>query len=118
VGLAARAIEASGISTITLSLLPAFTRVVGAPRVAGLAYPFGRPLGQPGDAAGQMAVVRSALRALELIDRPGGAMQLPFTWPEPPARARGTLPQPPPIARLIQRKPWLLLKFISGDVPG
>jgi hypothetical protein len=117
VGLAAREIEAAGISTLTLTLLPAFTRIVGTPRVAALAYPFGRPLGQPGDAAGQRAVLRSALRALEMIQTPGGAVQLPFVWPEPPARARGTLKEPPPIGKLLQRQPWLFLKFLAGDVP-
>jgi hypothetical protein len=86
--------------------------------VAGLAYPFGRPLGQPGDSAGQLSVLRACLRALELIDTPGGAVQLPFTWPEPPARARGSLKEPPPIARLLQRKPWLFVKFLAGDVPA
>jgi D-proline reductase (dithiol) PrdB len=116
VGLAARVIEAAGISTLTLSMLPAFTRIVGTPRVAGVAYPFGRPLGQPGDAAGQMAVLRSALRGLEMIQVPGGAVTLPFVWPEPPARARGTLKEPPPIGKLLQHKPWLFLKFLAGDV--
>ncbi len=96
-------------------MLPAFTRVVGTPRVAGLAYPFGRSLGQPGDAEGQRAVLRSALRGLEVIDRPGGAVQLPFVWPEPPAKARGKLKEPPPIARLLQQKPWLLLRFLRGE---
>ena len=116
-GLAARAIEAAGISTLTLTMLPAFTRVVGTPRVAGIAYPFGRPLGQPGDTEGQTAVLRSALRALEMIQTPGGAVQLPFVWPEPPARARGTLKEPPPIAQLLQHKPWLFFKFLAGDLP-
>jgi hypothetical protein len=102
---------------LTLTLLPAFTRVVGTPRVAGLAYPFGRPLGLCGDAAGQLAVLRSALRALEMIAVPGGAVQLPFVWPEPPARARGRLKEPPPISKLLQQKPWLFLKFLAGDVP-
>jgi D-proline reductase (dithiol) PrdB len=117
VGLAARAIEAAGISTLTLTMLPAFTRVIGTPRVAGIAYPFGRPLGQPGDAEGQMAVLRSMLRALELIPTPGGAVQLPFVWPEPPARARGALKEPPPIGQLLQHKPWLFFKFMAGDLP-
>jgi hypothetical protein len=98
-------------------MLPAFTRAVGTPRVAGLAYPFGRPLGQPGDAEGQRAVLRAALRTLEMIDRPGGAVQLPFTWPEPPAQARGRLKEPPPVGKLLQRRPWLLLKFLAGDIP-
>ncbi len=69
-----------------------------------------------GDVNGQRAVVRAALQAAETIDRPGGAVQLPFVWPEPPAKARGTLKEPPPIARLLQRKPWLFLKFVSGEV--
>jgi hypothetical protein len=115
VGLAARAIEAAGISTLTLTLLPAFTRIAGTPRVAGLAHPFGRPMGRVGDADGQRAVLRAALQALEAIDRPGGAVQLPFVWPEPPARARGTLKEPPPIATLLRRKPWLFLKFVAGQ---
>lgn len=85
------------------------TRVVGTPRVAGLAYPFGRCLGMPGDVERQRAVVGTALKALQVIDRPGGAVQLPFVWPERPAKA------PPPIAKLLQQKPWLLLKFIRGE---
>jgi len=97
-------------------MLPAFTRVVGTPRVAGIAYPFGRAIGMVGDAAGQREVVRAALRALKTIDRPGAAVQLPFVWPEPPAKARGTLKEPTPIARLLQRKPWLLLKFMNGEI--
>jgi hypothetical protein len=118
VGLAARQIEAAGIATVTLSVLPAFTRVVGTPRVVGLDYPFGRPLGQPGDAAGQRAVLGAALGALAWLDRPGGAVQLPFVWPETPGQARGRLKEPPPIAKLLQRKPWLFLKFVNGQLPG
>ncbi len=96
-------------------MLPAFTRVVGTPRVAGIDYPFGRPLGMPGDVRGQRAVLSAALRALEVIDRPGGTVQLPFVWPEPPAKARGKLKEPPPVAKLLQQKPWLLLKFLRGE---
>lgn len=83
--------------------------------MAGLNYPFSRPFGNPGDAAGQRAVLRAALRSVKAIDRPGGAVELPFVWPESPARARGKLKEPPPIARLLQRKPWLLLKFLRGE---
>ncbi len=96
-------------------MLPAFTRVAGTPRVAGLAYPFGRPFGQVGDVEGQRAVLRSALHAIEAIVQPGGAVQLPFVWPEPPAQARGKLKEPPPIAKLIASRPWLFLKFVNGQ---
>lgn len=115
-GLAARAIEAAEIATLTLTLLPAYTRVIGTPRVVGINYPFGRPFGNPGDADGQRAVLRAALHALAVIDRPGGAVQLPFVWPQSPALARGKLKEPPPIARLLQQKPWLLLKFLRGEI--
>ena len=97
-------------------MLPAFTRVVGTPRVAGLAYPFGRTFGQVGDAKGQRAVLRSALRATEVIDQPGGGVELPFVWPEPPAQARGKLKEPPPIGKLLASRPWLFLKFMNGKV--
>ncbi len=96
-------------------MLPAFTRVVGTPRVAGLAYPFGRPLGQVGDAEGQRAVLRSALCAMEVIDHPSGAVQLPFVWPEPPAQARGKLKEPTPISKLLRSRPWLFPKFLNGE---
>jgi hypothetical protein len=26
--------------------------------------------------------------------------------------------EPPPIVKLIKRKPWLYLKFLSGKIPG
>ena len=83
--------------------------------MAGLNYPFSRPLGNPGDADGQRAILRAALRSLEVIDRPGGAVQLPFVWPESRAQSRGKPKEPPPIVKLLQQKPWLLLKFMSGQ---
>ena len=116
-GLVQRAIEAAGISTITLSTIPDFTASVGAPRIAGIAYPQGRSVGQPHDVEGQRAVVRATLRALVEITEPGGRVDLPFEWPEPPGRVRSHPPEPPPIARLIKRRPWLLKRFIDGDIP-
>ncbi len=98
-------------------MLPGYTRVIGTPRVAGIAYPFGRPFGQPGDKGGQQAVLSAALRALDLIDQPGGAVQLPFVWPEPPVQARGKLKEPTPISKLLSRRPWLLPKFLAGSIP-
>jgi len=45
-------------------------------------------------------------------------MQLPFVWPEPPAKARGKLKEPPPVARLLQHKPCLLVIFLAGEAGG
>jgi hypothetical protein len=117
VGLAQREIEAAGITTVSLSMIPAFTASVGAPRIAAIEYPMGRPFGQPGDGDGQRAVLRAALRVLETA-RPGEIVHLPFEWPEPPSRVRSAPAEPPPIARLIGRRPWLFMKLLSGLAPS
>ena len=87
------------------------------PRVAAIEYPLGRTLGQPGDAAGQMAVLRATLDALKTIDQPGGTVNLPFEWPESPKQVENHPPEDPPIGRYLQRHPWLLPKLLSRDVP-
>jgi len=117
VGLVQREIEAAGFTTITLSNIPDLTAAPSVPRVAAIAYPLGRPLGQPGDREGQMAVLRATLQALEGIERPGSVVHLPFEWPEPPKKARSHAPVPPPIAQHLRRNPWLLPKLIKRDVP-
>jgi hypothetical protein len=119
VGLVARVLEASGIPTVTLSLIPDLTRATGVPRLAGLSYPFGRPLGRPQDADGQRAVLRAMLDLLPSASRPDTYVELPFVWPESPARARNAskdLP-PPPIVELLTKKPWLLANLYSGHIP-
>lgn len=63
-------IEASGIPTVSLSMIPDLTRAVGAPRLAGISYPMGRPLGQPHDAVGQGAVLHSLLDVLAAAQGP------------------------------------------------
>jgi hypothetical protein len=117
VGLVQRVLEQSGISTVSLSMIPDFTRATGAPRVAGIAYPMSRPLGRPGDAAGQREVLRALLGLLDSAAAPGAYVELPFSWPESPARARQGSDVHPPIAALLARKPWLLARLYSGDIP-
>ena len=117
VGLAQRDMEAAGFSTITLSTIPDFTASVGAPRVAGIEYPQGRTMGQPGDAHGQREVLRAVLEALAAIKNQGEVVHLPFEWSEPPSRVRFEPREPSPIVRLIRRRPWLFLKLLSGKIP-
>lgn len=105
------------MSTITLSTIADFTAAVGAPRVAAIEYPLGQPLGKPGDSQGQKAVLSAALKALEEIQEPGEVVDLPFEWPEPPRKVRSHPRKPPPIVKLIKRRPWLLARFISGAIP-
>ena len=112
-------LEASGIPTVTLSMIPELTRAVGVPRLAGISYPFGRPLGRPHDADGQRAVLRATLELLPAASGPDFYVELPFVWPESPAQARTVsrdLP-PAPIVALLKARPWLLANLISGRIP-
>ncbi len=116
-GLAQRVLEASGIPTVSLSMIPVFTRATGVPRLAGIAYPMSRPMGRPGDAGGQRAVLKGLLEVLDVARAPDTYVELPFTWPETPAQARKGSDVSPPIAKLLARKPWLLARMYSGEIP-
>jgi D-proline reductase (dithiol) PrdB len=117
VGLVQREIEAAGFTTISLSMIPELTGSAGAPRIAAIEHPFGVTIGYPGDAAGQGAVLRAALRALEAIQEPGGVVHLPFEWNhtenlsfEPPVA--------PPIARYLMLHPWAFPRFLNRTPPS
>lgn len=97
--------------------MPALTASVSVPRLAAIEYPLGRTLGQPGDAAGQLAVLRATLYALETIQTPGGSLNLPFEWPESPKFVQNNTMENPPIARYIVKHPWMLPRLLSRDVP-
>lgn len=100
-------------------MIPDLTRAVGVPRLAGIGYPMGRPLGRPRDSDGQRAVLRSMLAVLATASAPDTYIELPFVWPESPAQARNAskdLP-PPPIVQLVTRKPWLLANLYTGHIP-
>src|SRR5689334_17710244 len=98
-------------------MIPEFTASVGAPRVAGIEFPFGRPLGLPGDHIGQRAVLQAALAVLAAARVAGTVVQLPFSWPQSPHEARAEPPTPPPIVQLIKHKPWLALRLLARDIP-
>ena len=84
-GLVQRVLEADGIPTVSLSMIPEFTRAVGVPRLAGIAYPMSRPMGRPGDDR-QREVLR-ALLDLPISGRaPDAYVEVPFSWPETPQR--------------------------------
>jgi hypothetical protein len=112
-----RGIEAAGISTITLSAIPDLTAAVSVPRLAAIEHPLGYLLGQPGDQEGQMAVLRTTLRALVEAESPGSVTHLPFEWPDSARRLNAHPPQAPPISRYLLRHPWHIPNLLSRDVP-
>ncbi len=64
-GLIQSIIEAAGIPTASISLLREVTEKVDPPRVLHVDGPLGYPLGEPGNAALQKAIL---LQALQLLD--------------------------------------------------
>ena len=79
-GLIQREIERVGIATIGISIVREFTEKVKPPRTVFLRWPFGHPVGEPGNIPQQQAVVFEALRALYQIEQPGTIIDLPFRW--------------------------------------
>jgi hypothetical protein len=76
-----------------------FNREVGIPRTVALEYPYGRPIGQAGDAAGQRKVLLATLAFLEEAQAPGQVKHLPFEWPEDPRNTHWHPPEMSPIVK-------------------
>ena len=79
-GLIQREIERAGIATIGISIVREYTEKVQPPRTVFLRWPFGHPLGEPGNVAQQRTIVIEALQALYQLDQPGAIVDLPHRW--------------------------------------
>ena len=79
-GLIQREIEKAGIPTISISIVRKLTEEVRPPRAIFLKWPFGHPLGEPGNVAQQMTVLRDAFKAIKEIKEPGTIIDLPYRW--------------------------------------
>ncbi len=97
-------IEAAGIPTVTLNMIPAYQNVVGMPRLAAIEHPFGRPYGDVGDVETQGAVLRAALDVAVGATEPGLIEHLPFVWPEEPKQTLWHPAEPSPIIALIKKR--------------
>lgn len=64
VGLIQRAVEAAGISTVSITLIEDITKKVKPPRALLVPYGFGRPLGEPNNPELQHAIIAEALELL------------------------------------------------------
>jgi D-proline reductase (dithiol) PrdB len=80
IAVVARAIEAAGIATISLSSAPAITIQTPPPRALYLRFPFGHALGEPGNRNQQCAVLYQAFRLLFQADTPGNLVHSPLKW--------------------------------------
>jgi D-proline reductase (dithiol) PrdB len=80
VGLIQREVERAGIPTVGISIVRSYTEKVRPPRSVFLRWPFGHPLGEPGNVPQQRAVLFEAFKALYTIRTPGEIVDLPFRW--------------------------------------
>jgi hypothetical protein len=80
VGLIARTIEAAGIATVCVIGLREIAEQVRPPRSVHLKWPFGHPLGEPGQRAQQLSVIHYALAALYTVQAPGAILDPGWRW--------------------------------------
>ena len=64
VGLIQRAVEATGISTVSITLDESITKRVKPPRALSVPYGFGYPLGEPNNPELQHTLIAEALELL------------------------------------------------------
>lgn len=79
-GLIQREIERQGLPTIGISIVRQYTEKVRPPRTVFLKWPFGHPLGEPGNMAQQRSVLKKTFEALYAIDTPGTIVDIPWRW--------------------------------------
>jgi hypothetical protein len=115
----ARALEAEGVATVTISMVREHTEKVKPPRALFVPFPFGHALGRPGDAALQHRVLAAALA---LLDEPAGPVLRDFPddaepGAEPPAPTQASaiapaarVPDDPAVEAMTMLEPraaWL-----------
>lgn len=80
VGLIARAIEAAGIPTLSMSSARDITRAAWPPRSVHLDYPLGRTSGRPHQPELNKTILRETLAAFESLAVPGSMAHLAHRW--------------------------------------
>lgn len=79
VGLVQGAVEAAGISTVSLTMRPEITAGMNVSRAAYVRFPIGNPLGEPDAPEQHHLVLEQMLRLVETATEPA-LVELPFRW--------------------------------------
>ena len=100
----ARTFEEAGLSTVLVTMMPHWGERLGVSRTVGVEFPYGHPLGRPGDGETQMGIIRAALRLLEEATAPGEIRELDYAWPQELDEAKRDWqpPEPSPIIRMLR----------------
>jgi D-proline reductase (dithiol) PrdB len=83
-GLAARALEQSGIATVVMGCAKDIVEFVGVPRFLFSDFPLGNAAGRPKDQASQALTLDLALSVLEKAPTPRTTVQSPLRWSDNP----------------------------------
>ena len=100
----ARIMEAAGISTVLVTMMPHWAEKVGTPRTLGVEFPFGHPLGHAGERDEQLAVIRRALQLLRDAPAPSTMedYEQPWQGDEREWRHRWQPSEPSPIIAFLR----------------
>lgn len=79
----ARWVEAAGIPTVIVTMMPSVADERRAPRIVGVEFPYGHAFGMPHDRAMQRHVLELALRVLAGAASFGTRVDLDLEWPAP-----------------------------------
>jgi hypothetical protein len=103
----ARIVEAAGIPTVLVTMVPDLAQKFRLSRIVGVEFPFGHSFGTPHNDELMLKVARTALRALEEAGEPGYRLDVDAEWPVPIEIAYKTWhpPEPSPIvAEMLKRR--------------
>ena len=68
------------VATISMTVQPHITAMVGAPRAVYLRYPAGNQVGEAGKPQQQRAILTAALEVAAAIQAPGTIVEFPYRW--------------------------------------
>lgn len=77
----ARVIEAAGIPTVTVTMMPVLSDKYRSSRTLGVQFPFGHSFGAVGDSELQTGTLRAALQLLVDATEPETRVDLDDVWP-------------------------------------
>ncbi|MEO8696349.1 MAG: hypothetical protein ABI658_22730 [Acidimicrobiales bacterium] len=103
----ARLLEAAGLPTVVVTMMPSIASALGAPRIVGVEFPFGHAYGMPHDRAMQRRVLLTAVTVLAGATQPGTRVDVDIEWPQETREAyRSWQPtEPSPIvAQMLERR--------------
>lgn len=79
----ARWVEAAGIPTVVVTMMPAVAEERRAPRIVGVEFPFGHAFGMPNDEVMHDRVLELAVRLLAGASEFGTRVDVDIEWPVP-----------------------------------